>query len=1465
MKKNIWKRIASLALALVLAVGLLPQKAAAAASFQGFDKYDISITSIYLMCAGHFSDTGNQVSHTLFADDRMFGDLTFKISGEPKNGMVDVTYSFSFECEERGTVLNTGTFQLDCSCDKGYEYATSPKVDYGDGYRLSINMRRSATDHQMKWQSNGDNTHTGTCSVCKKSVTENCSGASGLNCTQTGTCTTCKGQYNNPSVHVREYSASGNQVTESCGCGKVDPQTATLTMNPATYTYTGSPITTGASISYSNGWQGETKQPSEIPATQYINNTNAGTATVKTTVEGKEISTSFTIAPYPLNGDQITVELDPSSATYTGQAQKPDYTVKFNGAPMVEDTDYTAAWGVGDFTNADQYQLVVTGKDGSNFTDTKSVTYTIGKADPTTQNFIFTKPTDLVYNGKAKTASAEVKTGITGMGNITAIMYNGSTDAPTDAGTYTVTVNVAEGKNYNKITNLVVGSFTIAPIAGSITIPEGKTVTYDGAPVEYNDLNPTITTDGKLTVKWYDSEGTEIAAPTNAGTYQISISAAAGNNYNAVDAVKQTFTIAQKELTITANEQTITYSRPIETGTAQVTVSGLAEGDALTDITLTTQDTNVTKNGTITPSAATIKDDEVDVTANYQITYNTGNLTINAKEMTVTAEGYEGIYDGTAHGITVTVEDPADTKVEYSTDGENWSETTPQFTDVKDSATVYYRVTKDNYITFTDSAVVKIDPIEITVTVDAIADQPYTSNPITPAVTITDGENKLVEGENLVLGTDYTVSYSENNTNVGTVTVTINDIAGGNYTVSGFGTFEIVQADNSWITEPSISGWIYGKTPSTPNMGEAKFGSDTVTVTYSGTVNDGTEYTNSATAPDKAGSYTATFTVPETDNYKNLIYDAPFVVSKAMPVLGTVTTSIPANSTNINDIGFTWENASMEGIVVADSEQALVWGINNIQWTFNPKDTANYTSRNGTVTVTVTDTIAPSGTVSIDENKWNDLWNTITFDLFYKETKTVKVKAEDALSGIAKVEYFDSTEALTEDQVETIDAWTDMGEDFSQNVTAVEATTFIYYIRITDNAGNVTYISTADGTFDLTCPAISGIENGKTYYTTQKVTVTDTNLETLTLNGEAVTGEIILEGNKEATYTIVATDKAGNVTELTVTMKPIASIFASIDGITESNVNSGNAGRIAEVEATAAAADTTNATEEEKAELEALVDTVEDLLAKIEEVAQAPVTEDTEKVEDITSENVTLEDKNDLEKAKEDLEDALTENAGNYTEDEKKAIQEEIDRIDDALESIENVEAAEETLSKLPAIETVEPDDEDAIKAITDAKAKYDALTDHEKSLVDEDAKKKLDDLRAALVAYDIIKGENDKYTQGGSKGLSFTANGAYSKFSGVLVDNKVVDPKHYTAESGSTVITLKASYLDTLSAGKHTLTVVYTDGETSCEFTIAAKSATPATGDDSNIMLFGSMFTMSLAAIVVLLLASKKRKQENA
>lgn len=93
---------------------------------------------------------------------------------------------------------------------------------------------------------------------------------------------------------------------------------------------------------------------------------------------------------------------------------------------------------------------------------------------------------------------------------------------------------------------------------------------------------------------------------------------------------------------------------------------------------------------------------------------------------------------------------------------------------------------------------------------------------------------------------------------------------------------------------------------------------------------------------------------------------------------------------------------------------------------------------------------------------------------------------------------------------------------------------------------------------------------------------------------------------------------------------------------------------------------------------------------------------------------------------------------------------------------------------------------------------------------------------------YEVIEGANGSWTQNTDGTLTVRANGDFSKFTGVKVDGIPVDAKNYTAVSGSTIVTLKPEYLQTLSAGSHTLTFIYVDGECSTEFAVkaAAKQA---------------------------------------
>ena len=149
---------------------------------------------------------------------------------------------------------------------------------------------------------------------------------------------------------------------------------------------------------------------------------------------------------------------------------------------------------------------------------------------------------------------------------------------------------------------------------------------------------------------------------------------------------------------------------------------------------------------------------------------------------------------------------------------------------------------------------------------------------------------------------------------------------------------------------------------------------------------------------------------------------------------------------------------------------------------------------------------------------------------------------------------------------------------------------------------------------------------------------------------------------------------------------------------------------------------------------------------------------------------------------------------------------------------------------------------------------------------------------------YKIIEGANGTWTQNRDGTLVFRANGDFDKFTGIKIDGTLIDPKNYTAVSGSTVITLKADYLKTLSVGAHNLTVVYTDGECSTNFEVkqAASEQTkptegdksdtttptggkdttsPQTGDNSNMLLWVALLFVSGAGVLGTTVYSKKKR----
>ena len=106
---------------------------------------------------------------------------------------------------------------------------------------------------------------------------------------------------------------------------------------------------------------------------------------------------------------------------------------------------------------------------------------------------------------------------------------------------------------------------------------------------------------------------------------------------------------------------------------------------------------------------------------------------------------------------------------------------------------------------------------------------------------------------------------------------------------------------------------------------------------------------------------------------------------------------------------------------------------------------------------------------------------------------------------------------------------------------------------------------------------------------------------------------------------------------------------------------------------------------------------------------------------------------------------------------------------------------------------------------------------------------------KRTLPTYNFIDGANGEWLKNSNKDLGFKTDGEFSKFTGVKVDGTLIGADKYTAVTGSTLVTLKKDYLETLSVGKHTLTVVYTDGECTTEFEVKNKVVEkPGTEEDT-------------------------------
>ena len=175
----------------------------------------------------------------------------------------------------------------------------------------------------------------------------------------------------------------------------------------------------------------------------------------------------------------------------------------------------------------------------------------------------------------------------------------------------------------------------------------------------------------------------------------------------------------------------------------------------------------------------------------------------------------------------------------------------------------------------------------------------------------------------------------------------------------------------------------------------------------------------------------------------------------------------------------------------------------------------------------------PTGEIIIGTNKWHSFLNKLTLGLFFKDTQEVTINASDN-SGIVFVSYLITDQELSEEELGSL-----VYRAYDEPFLIEPNGEYIVYAMLVDESLNITYLRSDRITLDNVQPVIGSIEDGKTYCEAQTVTINEKYIDTVTVNGTPVeldeNNSFILPA-ADGEQKIVASDKAGNIAEMTVTV-----------------------------------------------------------------------------------------------------------------------------------------------------------------------------------------------------------------------------------------------------------------------------------------------------------------------------------------
>lgn len=522
------------------------------------------------------------------------------------------------------------------------------------------------------------------------------------------------------------------------------------------------------------------------------------------------------------NGGSVTIKA-PAELTYSGEGKPATVTASSDwqgpaasgitisyiktgkyGPEMLENGELP--------TNAGEYTASITVGEA-----TASVTYTIGKATPKAEDFTFTAPTSLTYDGNVK--SATVSSAKAGTGDVIVKYYDkdGKEATPKNAGEYTVKIDVTESTNYAAANGLTADGwkFSItkaaAPAAetGSLTITNGTQLTYT---YDFKQLLPEAPNGDYGTVR-YDLGNRQTAINFTAHGYYLDpeIAEFEGSKLTLVGLYAKDGTATGQIGTVKVNVTTTNYEnfqltlvlnavnqiKPTPDG--EITAAEITYGDALSKSTISGKmkdpDTGKSVNGTFAWTDGTINPNAGDYEADWTFTpaagYEeyataTGTVTIKVNKATPTFNAptaQENLtYTGQEQALITAGSVTSGGTMQYSlTENGTYSPDIPTGTDAG-AYTVWYRVIGDanHKDTAPASVAVRIGQKPLTITGVTVASKLYDGT--------TNADITSVTFDNVTLkrGTDYNVTASfdyasvDSGKNV-TATVTLMGQAAKNY------------------------------------------------------------------------------------------------------------------------------------------------------------------------------------------------------------------------------------------------------------------------------------------------------------------------------------------------------------------------------------------------------------------------------------------------------------------------------------------------------------------------------------------------------------------------------------------------------------------------------------------------------------------------------------------------------------